>query len=72
MSGEAVIYVELTGEGVEVWRPVVAKSEGAGVYRLSDEQPTDETWAFPPGSRVRCEARSLEGDRQLVACALAD
>jgi hypothetical protein len=72
MSDEAVIYVELTGEGVEVWRPVVATPQEAGVYHLSDEQPDDETWVFPPGSRVRCEARLLEGDRQLVACALAD
>jgi hypothetical protein len=69
MADEALIYVELLDEAVEVWRPVVATIERAGVYRLPVEQPADEKWAFPPGSRVRCEARELEDARQLVAVA---
>jgi hypothetical protein len=67
MPDETVIYVELLDEGVDVWRPVTATNEGNGVYRLAAQQPTDERWAFPAGSRVRCELRTLEGTQQLVA-----
>jgi hypothetical protein len=72
MAAEGVVYVELLDEGVDVWRPVEAISEGGGVYRLRGDAPPDEAWAFPPGSRVRCEARRLSGDLVQVACALAD
>jgi hypothetical protein len=68
---EPVIYVELLNEAVPVWRPVTAKRE-AGAYRLPAEKPDDETWAFPPGSRVRAEWRRLGEGQQLVACALAN
>jgi hypothetical protein len=72
MAAEGVVYVELLGEGVEVWRPVDAVSEGGGVYRLPDTAPPDEAWAVPPGSRVRCETRPLSGDVVQVVCAAAD
>ncbi len=71
MATESVVYVELLGEGVDVWRPVDAISEGGDIYRLPDDAPPDERWAFPPGSKVRCEARRLSGDLVQVACALA-
>jgi hypothetical protein len=69
---ETVIYVELLDEAIAVWRPVAATPEPDGLYRLSAEQPDDETWAFPPGSRVCVERRLLEGGRHLVACGLAE
>ena len=72
MSDETIIYVELLGEAVDVWRPVAATPEGAGIYRLLETQPEDEEWAFPPGSRVRCEPRPLSGGSELVAVALAE
>jgi hypothetical protein len=72
MTDEALIYVELRDEAVEVWRPLMAAVEGAGVYRLPMDQPPDETWAFPPGALVRCEARALEGTEQLVVVSLFD
>jgi hypothetical protein len=63
MSSEATVYVQLLDENVDAWRPVRATFEGNGVYRLLDEQPGDERWAFPPGSRVLCQRRSLgDGD----------
>ena len=65
------VYVELLGEAVDVWRPVAAVSDGPGVYRLVGEQPADEEWAFPPGSRVACELQALEGQECLVALARA-
>ena len=67
----ATVYVELVGEAVDVWRPVSAVHEGDDVYRLLGEQEDDEAWAFPPGSRVRCEPRQLDDGEQLVAVALA-
>jgi hypothetical protein len=72
MTNIVEIYVELVDEGVEVWRPVAAIDEGDGVFRLRSDQPEGEVWAFPPGSRVRCEARELSGGGAMVAIALAD
>ena len=72
MTDGVVIYVELLDEGVEAWRPVAAIPEEGGIYRLPDEQDEDEAWAFPPGSRVRCETRKLSGGMAQVASALAD
>ena len=67
-----VIYVALTDEAVDVWRPVEAASEGESVYRISDApKPSDETWEFPPGSRVRCEWRDFGDGQALVAVAAA-
>jgi len=43
-----------------------------GIYRLPDEQPLDEVWAFAPGSLVRCEHRAFAEGAGLVAVALAD
>lgn len=71
MTDEALIFVELLDEDVDVWRPVMATIEGAGTFRLPTERLADETWAFAPGALVRCEARLLEGTEQLVAVALA-
>jgi hypothetical protein len=71
VSPESTIYVQLLDEDVDVWRPVTAVHEDDDTYRLPDEQPDTETWAFSPGSRVRCERRRLSGVSELVACALA-
>jgi hypothetical protein len=72
VAAEAIIYVELLGEGVSVWRPVAATPEPDGVYRLPLNKSDDERWAFGPGSRVRVERRVLEHGTHLVACAVAD
>ena len=64
------IYVELLDEGVDVWRPVDAEPLGDGRYRLlgaPDYDPEIETWVFPPGTVVQCEARYLSGGPALVA-----
>jgi hypothetical protein len=71
-SKKATIYVELLDEGVDVWRPVTATPEREGVYRLPDEPPVDEAWAFAPGSLVRCEHRAFADGAGLVAVALAE
>jgi hypothetical protein len=69
---KATIYVELLGEGVEVWRPVTALVERNGIFRLPDEQPDGERWAFPQGSRVVCARRSIGDEDCLVVRALAN
>jgi hypothetical protein len=46
------VYVELLGEGVDVWRPVEAIADG-------------EAFVLPPGSRVRCELS--DGEALVVA-----
>jgi hypothetical protein len=71
-STVTIVYVYLTGEAVDAWRPVEASDEGRSIYRLSgDPVPEAETWAFAPGSRVRCEMRDLADGPALVAVELA-
>jgi hypothetical protein len=65
------VYVELLGEGVDVWRPVGATRQAEGLYRLDDEQAPAEQWAFAPGALVRCECRVFEGETRLVAVSSA-
>lgn len=68
----SVVYVALLGDGVEAWRPVSASPQPNGTFRLADEKPDDERWAFPPGTVVRCERRTLSDGDALVAVAPAD
>jgi hypothetical protein len=69
---ELTIYVELLGEGVVVWRPVVARREADGTYRLPGKAPEGERWAFPPGARVRCEDAAIADSYELVARELVE
>ena len=69
---DATVYVALVGEAVDAWRPISARCEGDGLYRLSDRVPCGERWAFPPGSLVRCEPRCLGGTSVVVAVSAAD
>ena len=72
ISTMATVYVHVEDEAVDVWRPVGATDEGGSVYRLrEDPAPEGETWAFPPGSLVRCEMRELADGPALVAVELA-
>lgn len=64
------VYVELMGEGVDVWRPVEATVQADGTVRLPDEAPDDEVWRFAPGAVVRCEPRTLSEGEALVAIEL--
>jgi hypothetical protein len=72
MLAESTIYIQLLDEAVDVWRPVTATREDNDHYRLPGEQPDDEIWAFPPGSRVHCERRTIDGTTELVATSLAE
>ena len=55
------IYVALVDEGVEVWRPVQARALGGGIFEILGIMPADESWEFPPGTRVRCQEHHFAG-----------
>ena len=66
------VFVALDGEGVDVWRPVLAREISSGVFRLMGLVPPQESWEFQPGQIVECEPRRLSGDGiDLVAVRLA-
>jgi hypothetical protein len=68
-----LIYVPLTDEGADCWRPVHADCVGDDVYEITvEEQPEGEHWTFPPRSRVRCRDHVFsDGRAGLVAFELA-
>jgi len=64
---EAMIYVGLVGEGLNVMRSVRAEHIGRDFYRIIDEMPTDEQWEYLPGQVVRCQKKRLSSGKALVA-----
>src|SRR5690348_15970137 len=68
---DAIVYVRLLDEGVDVWRPVQAAARSDGSLELvapNDYGPETEHWEFPPHTRVRCQVRRFEGGKEgLVA-----
>lgn len=46
------IQVPLLNEGTEVSRPADAEWLGGDRYRIKGDVPTDEVWAFQPGTVV--------------------
>ncbi len=64
------IYVKLLNEGTEVYRPVPAQRISDSVYLIGHSatyDAADETWEYPPGSRVQVTPRMLSGELKLVA-----
>ena len=55
------VYIPLTDEDVNVWRPVQAEHVGGDLYRLTGQPPDGETWAFVFGDVVRCKPQALSG-----------
>jgi hypothetical protein len=71
MTASSTIYIRLKGEGVDVWRPVEAIEEEAGIFRILFEPKKEEDWEFPSGSRVRCGKRNLASGEVTVATKIA-
>ena len=69
--GIETVYVELVDEGVQVWRPVRARSEGEH-FRVLSTAPDGETWRYPWGSLVSCALRDIGDGPVLVAVALIE
>jgi len=61
------IYVNLVGEGLNVLRSVQAEHLGHDFYRIVDNMPEGEEWAFKPGQVVRCRKQKLSSGKALVA-----
>lgn len=62
-----MIYVGLVGEGLNVLRSVSAEQLGHDFYRIIDNMPEGETWAFQPGQVVRCRKQKLSSGKAMVA-----
>jgi len=67
MTSSVKVYIRLKEEGTECWRPVDAREEGAGVFRILSTQPKEEVWEYPAGSAVRCEKKQFASGAALAA-----
>ena len=64
---EAMVYVGLVGEGLNVMRSVRAEYLGRNYYRIVEPMPEGERWEYGPGQVVRCEKKRLSSGKALVA-----
>jgi len=64
---EAVIYLNLVGEGLNVLRTVRAENLGRDYYRIADVMPENEQWEFTPGQVVKCRKKALSNGKHMVA-----
>ncbi len=72
-DNEIKIFVKLTDEIVDVWRPTAAISLGGDVYKIlptPNYDPEVEEWEFAPGSIVRAEIQTHSCGEILVAVEL--
>ncbi len=63
------IYIYLEGEGIDVRKPVLAKSLGDTIFQILsvNERPEDEKWQFSNGEIVRCRTKEPSNGPALVA-----
>ena len=65
MKPAVEIYIRLLGEGVDVWRPVLAEpadKENCFIIKYpvgTNQIPKTEVWEFQPGDCVRCVEKEL-------------
>jgi len=64
---EAMIYINLVGEGLNLLRSVRAEHLGHDFYKIIEETPEGETWEYGPGQVVRCRKQKLSSGKALVA-----
>jgi hypothetical protein len=64
---EAIIFLNLMGEGLNVLRSVKAEHLGRDYYRIAEPKPDNERWEYEPNSVVRCRKKALSNGKQLVA-----
>ena len=68
---QAIIYVNLLDEGINMMRAIAAQDLGRGYYLIVEPMPEGENWQFQPGQVVRCEKKKLASGKHLVAVAEA-
>jgi hypothetical protein len=64
---EAMVYVGLVGEGLNLMRSVRAEYLGRNYYKIVEPMPEGERWEYGPGQVVRCEKKKLSSGKALVA-----
>jgi len=64
---ETAIYVNLTGEAMNVLRSVRAEHLGRDFYKIIEEMPDNEKWEYGPGQVVRARKKNLSSGKALVA-----
>jgi hypothetical protein len=67
LSDRREIFVALSDEAVDVWRPVTAERVDVDSWRVLGPMPADEVWEFRPGEIVQLELRTLSGGEVPVA-----
>ncbi len=70
LAEPVAIFVALLEEGVDVWRPVQARSLDRELFRIIgvEADTSEETWQFPTGAIVRCEQkRFADGTNGMTA-----
>jgi hypothetical protein len=67
VSERREIFVALSDEAVDVWRPVTAERVDVDSWRVLGQMPDHEAWEFPPGAIVRLELRTLSDGEVPVA-----
>jgi len=72
-SKRETIYVPLLDEGIDVWRPVLARRiSGDSCLILDQDYDRDvETWDFEPGTVVKCRKEERDSRRMQVATEVA-
>ena len=63
------IYVALLDEGIDVWRPVMARRLRDGTYLIleQDYDRSTETWQFEPGAVVKGRIERRDGRQITIA-----
>jgi hypothetical protein len=70
ITEKIIIYVRLVDEVVIVYRPTIGLRLEDNIYEILPVENyyfLDEEWEFPPGKRVRCRRKIINGQPSLVA-----
>lgn len=65
-----IIYIPLLNEGTKVYRPTFGELVEEGLFRVlpaENYDPLDESWAYIPGTIVKCENKTFDGKTVLIA-----
>jgi hypothetical protein len=67
---DEIIYIKLLDEVIDVWRPTMGIQIDDFIFLVlptEKYESLDEEWEFPPGTRVRCRKKMINGHPSFVA-----
>jgi hypothetical protein len=69
----SIIFVRLTNEAVDVWRPVIAFQKAENIFQIDPLEciPPEDEWEFEPGEYVQVAERRSGPKKVLTAIARA-